>query len=279
MRGIIKVQKLTAFIAALGVSLSAMTVAEPKLYFVHNDHLGTPQLLTDENQTIVWQTEYTPFGEATINEDPDGDGTAVEFNLRFPGQYFDKETQTSYNYYRTYDPKLGRYIQSDPIGLEGGVNTYGYVSGNPITRFDPFGLVEWHGTQTTLAAGEGGGAVRFKFSLESECVNGKKARVEVVAGGFAVMAGVPLSATHSRSVTFNDNKQNVDPFVFSGSSKYVYASYALISGGSVQWIQLGDATAKGGGFQMGYDTSVVAGAGISTVTFSEIVDCECEVGE
>ncbi|RZI80484.1 MAG: RHS repeat-associated core domain-containing protein, partial [Rubrivivax sp.] len=62
------------------------------------------------------------------------------FNMRFPGQYLDKETGTLYNYYRTYNPATGRYLQSDPIGLGGGVNTYGYANGSPTDTSDPLGL-------------------------------------------------------------------------------------------------------------------------------------------
>ena len=126
--------------------LSLAATAEMKLYYVHNDHLNTPQLLTDENQNVVWAVEsQTPFGEVVVNEDPDGDGESVVFNVRFPGQYFDEETGLSYNYFRTYDASLGRYVQSDPIGLAGGINTYGYVGNNPNSYVDPDGLLRMYG--------------------------------------------------------------------------------------------------------------------------------------
>ena len=65
---------------------------------------------------------------------------AFEFNQRFPGQYFDKETNTHYNYYCDYDSNISRYVESDPIGLAGGVNTYAYVDGNSLRWADRFGL-------------------------------------------------------------------------------------------------------------------------------------------
>ena len=73
-------------------------------------------------------------------EDPDGDGISFTYSLRFPGQFFDKETNLHYNYYRDYDPVTGRYVESDLVGLAGGVNTYAYALGNPLSFTDPNGL-------------------------------------------------------------------------------------------------------------------------------------------
>jgi RHS repeat-associated protein len=83
----------------------------------------------------VWSADYLPFGEAAVT------GTQEVYS-RFPGQYYDEETGLYYNYFRDYDPSLGRYLQSDPIGLQGGLNTYGYVGGNPLKYIDPLGLFQ-----------------------------------------------------------------------------------------------------------------------------------------
>ena len=79
-------------------------------------------------------------GKAAVDEDPDGDGQSVSLNVRFPGQYYDSVTALHYNYFRTYDPSTGRYLESDPIGLAGGLNTYLYVNANPLRYSDPRGL-------------------------------------------------------------------------------------------------------------------------------------------
>ena len=219
----------------------------------------------------VWRWESPAFGDAA----PILQLRTV--NLRFPGQYFDAETGLHQNWHRDYDPGAGRYIQSDPFGLAGGMNTYGYVGGNPVSAFDPFGLVEWSGTQSTVAASLGGGALRFKFMLESGCVNGKKASAEVVAGGTMLSAGIPASYTYSRSVTFSDDRNEPDPSVFAGDAKYVVASWAMtFAGVSAQVVKLGDAIAVGTGYQIGWDASVTAGAGISTVVKSRIESCRCD---
>ncbi len=114
-------------------------------HYVHSDHLGTPRAVTDGN-TVIWSWESDPFGSTLANEDPDGDANLFTYNLRFPGQYFDWGTGLHYNYFRSYDPFLGRYLRSDPIGLQGGSNSYAYVSNAPTVLTDRLGLYEGDGT-------------------------------------------------------------------------------------------------------------------------------------
>ena len=111
-----------------------------KLLYLHADHLNTPRIATNPTGIVVWRWEGAAFGNTTPNEDPDGDRQVTTINLRFPGQYYDQETGLYYNWNRYYDPKIGRYITSDPIGLDSGLNTYAYVFNNPLRFTDPLGL-------------------------------------------------------------------------------------------------------------------------------------------
>ncbi|MFZ5697161.1 MAG: RHS repeat-associated core domain-containing protein, partial [Pseudomonadota bacterium] len=104
---------------------------QAELFAVHADHLDTALLLTDSTQAVVWRYHREPFGELTA-----GNNT-VRWPLRFPGQYEDQETGIFYNYFRDYDSQVGRYIQSDPVGLSADINTYAYVMGNPVMNTDP----------------------------------------------------------------------------------------------------------------------------------------------
>lgn len=117
------------------------TVRDGLIYQIQVDHLGTPRGVSDADQTLVWQWTSGPFGEGAPRQDPDGDGQPFVLDLRFPGQYFDAETGRHYNYFRDYDPALGRYVQSDPIGIAGGLNTYLYAAANPVRYADPRGLM------------------------------------------------------------------------------------------------------------------------------------------
>ncbi|WP_301100299.1 Ig-like domain-containing protein, partial [Propionivibrio sp.] len=124
-------------------AMIAITVTRKaaKIYYLHTDHLDTPRLVTDETNKVVWRNILgEPFGVSPPEEDPDGDGKNFTLNLRFPGQYYDRETNTHYNGARDYGPGEGRYREFDPIGLRGGINGYLYVGGNPLSYRDPLGL-------------------------------------------------------------------------------------------------------------------------------------------
>jgi RHS repeat-associated protein len=108
-------------------------------YYIYADHINTPRVITKaSDNAMVWRWDNAdPFGAVA----PDASLTgAFAYNPRFPGQLFDAESGLHQNYFRDYDPKTGRYVTSDPIGLDGGVNTYGYVLGNPVSYTDPKGL-------------------------------------------------------------------------------------------------------------------------------------------
>ena len=126
------------------VAVMKLVAGNPKVYQVYPDHLGTPRAIIDPAvaQPVWHWHNIDPFGGNLANENPAGLGR-FKYSLRFPGQYYDAEVGLHYNYYRDYDPTIGRYQESDPIGLAAGVNTYAFVEGNPISFVDPRGLDRW----------------------------------------------------------------------------------------------------------------------------------------
>ena len=127
----------------LGPNTPGNPSGQDKLLYLEVDHLNTPRIARDEQKRVVWRWDSDAFGNTAPNEDPDGDGIKTTINLRFPGQYFDAESGLHYNWHRYYDPQVGRYTQPDPIGVEGGLNPYAYVEGNPLSYYDPYGLWAW----------------------------------------------------------------------------------------------------------------------------------------
>jgi len=100
--------------------------------YLHSDHLLTPRVGTSEKQNIIWNWDGEAFGDFRSSG-------SVDINLRFPGQYFDQETEQHQNYFRDYNPGRGRYAQPDKIGLLGGLNLYSYANQDPIGFADPDG--------------------------------------------------------------------------------------------------------------------------------------------
>jgi RHS repeat-associated protein len=132
--------------------------ATPQLWYVHVDHLDRPIKMTDDTKAVVWDAVFRPFGEV---ESITG---AASNNLRFPGQYFLIEAGLHYNWHRHYDPRLGRYLQPEPLTFVDGPNLYAYALSSPAQFFDnngltvartsPTGRLWW---DTRLNRGGGGG--------------------------------------------------------------------------------------------------------------------------
>jgi RHS repeat-associated protein len=138
------------------VAIVDNTGALPAIFFIHADQLGAPQKITDGSANIVWDGAFDPFGNPVATQgtkwnaanwggfDWASVGNLSLTDLRFPGQFYDGETQLAQNGFRDYDSTIGRYIQSDPIGLNGGIDTYGYAEGNPVVGTDPTGAIKFN---------------------------------------------------------------------------------------------------------------------------------------
>jgi RHS repeat-associated protein len=120
---------IAVFTGASGGTTSSVTA----------DWIGAPHIVTNSSKTYQWRWDHYDFGNNAPNQNPAGLGI-FNYNLRFPGQYYDAESALYYNNNRDYNPTLGRYIQSDPIGLPSGINMYGYADGNPVNNTDRQGL-------------------------------------------------------------------------------------------------------------------------------------------
>ncbi|MEY4516388.1 MAG: hypothetical protein RL180_734 [Pseudomonadota bacterium] len=129
------------------------TTSATKIYYIVTDAQNTPRRLIDSsNNAVVWAWDSTAFGVAPPSVQ------TVKFNLRFPGQYYDEITKQHYNLNRYYNPEIGRYMEADPIGLEGGLNPYAYAGSNPVMNVDPTGLkvlLNEKGIGPGMSAGKG----------------------------------------------------------------------------------------------------------------------------
>jgi RHS repeat-associated protein len=117
---------------------SAQNSSSRTYHYLHNDHLSTPQVASDAAGRSSWQALSESFGNTLERSD-----NRTRMNLRFAGQYYDEEAETHFNYYRDYSPAVGRYLQSDPSSLDGGINGFNYANLNPSSYIDNNGLVAY----------------------------------------------------------------------------------------------------------------------------------------
>ncbi len=130
-----------AFMSNVMLTKTRNSNGQAMFAYFHHDARGAPIQATDRANNIVWAAKYAAFGRAAIiTQAPTAEAPTISVPLRLSGQYEDGETGLHYNYHRDYDPETGRYLQSDPIGLNGGINLYGYADADPLSQIDPLGL-------------------------------------------------------------------------------------------------------------------------------------------
>ncbi|MEJ1970017.1 MAG: RHS repeat-associated core domain-containing protein [Rhizomicrobium sp.] len=232
------------------VALVDHSTGSATLYYIHTDHLNRPQKITDASATIVWDGAFDPFGNAASVT-----GTLTN-PLRFPGQYQDTETNLAQNWFRDYDSTIGRYIESDPIGLIGGINLYAYAGNNPLTRLDIQGLV-------TLQIGFAGSlSLPFGFIVPlgvgiavDTCGNVGFYSYGGGGGQFGAEAEAGLSIQASNARTISDltqlfyNASLHGGAGYGGSADYFWgnSAYGPVVGGGVTLGAAAGASVAGGG--------------------------------
>ncbi len=239
----------------------------PLVHYIHTDHLNTPRVVVDRSNNLRWRWMAEPFGTTAPENNPSGLGTFTQ-NLRFPGQYADHESGLSYNYFRDYDSSTGRYTQSDPIGLAGGINTYNYTENNPVSFTDPKGLVTWKGWARAISVGP---YAREEYELSSDCLCGAKWRIKVTVnyGGPSVGA---ISQKWFAELT--------DPFVCPSPSALAGPANSYSAGVAVKWglsysrTRIGIAENVGWDVIQGLGATVGVGVGMSSVEVLERTPCD-----
>ena len=224
-----KATEETIYLGAMPVAtLIAGSAKTGTLYYIHADYRNTPRQIDNLAGTPVWAWTPQPYGENQPNSNPAGVG-AFTYNLRYPGQYYDFESGLTYNIHRTYDSATGRYLQSDPIGLAAGINTYGYVHGNPLRHTDLRGLIE----------DDTGIDEAIVDSVEADAITNLMIEAE---GGGAVAATAQISATEAEAFAEAYGEESVlpgeisEPFPGRPQQDEIYDAYLGYKNGQPSYV-------------------------------------------
>jgi RHS repeat-associated protein len=216
----------------LGTRPVATVDRNGRIHYIHADQLGTPRAVSEPGGDVVWRWQSSPFGEGEPDENPGGKGRAFELRLRLPGQYFDPETGRHYNYFRTYDAAIGRYVKPDPIGLaSASTNLYGYVGSDPVNSLDPQGLATYSlGVGGSFQQTAAGGSTSASIGVDTDwqvCVQFTTCgRI-----GPGQSAGITASASAGNGTFCEGNSVSGGAFVEGGSGVFGGGSVDVGTGG------------------------------------------------
>jgi RHS repeat-associated protein len=243
-------------------------------FLTNNDHLYTTDLLTKATDgAVAWSGLREAFGKTSVRPE-----AATEYLIRFPGQWEDSVGGFNQNLMRHYNSLKGRYLEADPSGLSS-INLWSYTDGQVITRMDPLGLISWSGVYALggislpipPAGGIGGDYLRFH--LISECVDNKRAKIIVDAGGLALNFGlsVPVIGLGLSTVSVEDHLSNIDPYAMQGSFEMdTFGTFAYAWMCTAK-LGIGEADCKGWAFS----TDILNLTAISGTSIVKEVKYEC----
>ena len=209
-------------------------VQNGNIYRIYADQIDTPRVITDATGKTVWSWESKPFGETAPNEDPDQDGLSLHYSQRFPGQTYDAETGLHYNFHRDYNPQTGRYVQSDPIGLGGGMNSFAYVKASPIL------LIDSQGTHVKVQQSKDNKTVNLTigvtYSYDAGLTNRTTAMNNAIKSAWTKTVGIYTVKMTVNTTTVNSIKMFYKEYnTTNASEREKYASRVYIAQNSGKW--------------------------------------------